>query len=112
MSPAGHAVTGRIGLRPHPGGPYTPPYGATVPAPTSHIDIELTARGILPALTGKGFQRPPEEATMFGRRSKTQKAKDAVTDVSTNPAVPVAGAVGFTLLGAAMMRRRRRKVSA
>jgi MYXO-CTERM domain-containing protein len=49
---------------------------------------------------------------MFGRRSKTQKAKDAVADVSTNPAVPVAGAVGFTLLGAALMRRRQRKSSA
>jgi MYXO-CTERM domain-containing protein len=42
------------------------------------------------------------------RRKKTpiESATDAVR---TNPAVPVAGATGFALLGAALMRRRRGK---
>jgi MYXO-CTERM domain-containing protein len=46
---------------------------------------------------------------MFKRRSRTKKTVDAAVETArtTNPAVPVAGAAGFALLGASLMRRRR-----
>lgn len=48
---------------------------------------------------------------MFRRRSKKDQAVEAVTEASTNPGVPVAGAVGFAMLGAAVLRRRRTKTA-
>ena len=42
------------------------------------------------------------------RRKKTP-VESAVETVRTNAAVPVAGATGFALLGAALMRRRSAK---
>ena len=49
---------------------------------------------------------------MFKRRSKSKVKKMADTAserVSTNVAVPVGGALGATMLGAALIRRRRRQ---
>lgn len=43
------------------------------------------------------------------RRRKKTPTETVVETVRTNPAVPVAGATGFALLGAALMRRRREK---
>jgi len=47
---------------------------------------------------------------MFKRRSKMKKVADTATrTVSTNVAAPVGGALGATMLGAALIRRRRRQ---
>jgi MYXO-CTERM domain-containing protein len=44
---------------------------------------------------------------MFGRRNqKARRLTRPAVQTSTNPAVPVAGAAGAALLGAALLRRR------
>lgn len=47
---------------------------------------------------------------MFKRRTKAEKIRDEIVSTArtTNPAVPVAGAAGFALLGAALVRRMRK----
>jgi hypothetical protein len=48
-----------------------------------------------------------------GRPSKTEKvaaaADEAKTEIRTNPGVPVAGALGLTMLGAALVQRLRHR---
>ena len=47
---------------------------------------------------------------MFKRRSKVKKVASAASGaVSTNVAAPVGGALGATMLGAALIRRKRRQ---
>jgi uncharacterized protein (TIGR03382 family) len=106
-------VTALTGVKPRGGVPddFCDPAGpvaAAAPHTGTRGDDEADPKWV----RGRRSQ-PVQGGRMFRRKNTMQQVSEDLSEAArtTHPAVPVAGAMGFALLGAALVRRRRAKAA-